>query len=484
MRGPVTETAALKIMHVRYSRDADFVARFRGEIRTLMRLPSHPNLLRILDFNYAIERSCWYLVTEYIDGPTLDKYLQDKGALSADQAHKVFAPVTDGLAHAHAAGIVHRDIKPGNFVFRKADQRLVLVDFGLAVHAENVGQTKVGGLTLMFGSPEQKSGLPADARGDVYSLAATISFALLYDKPDLRNPIHFDADEIPLTLRSALAKAMETNPRRRYADGREFHAALMATAVPKAPPQAVRVVEAVPPKLLGKPKRRPGDIITNPLGMKFAWVPPGNSWLGGGGDKPGTTPFSIAQGLWCGIYPVTQAQWQAVMGGNPSKFSGNPRLPVETVSWKDVQRFLEKLNSRGDGFSYRLPTEQEWEYTCRGGPITEDQSKFHYYFAKSNADMTPNPSNDLSDQQANFGNQRRMPSDVGSGLPNPLGIYDMHGNVWEWTDSSEGSGRVIRGGCWSFDAESCSASDSYGLEPDFSRNNLGFRLLAIPKENG
>ena len=84
----------------------------------------------------------------------------------------------------------------------------------------------------MFGSPEQKSGLPADARGDVYSLAATISFALLYDKPDLRNPIHFDADEIPLTLRTALTKAMETNPRRRHADGREFHVALTSAIRP------------------------------------------------------------------------------------------------------------------------------------------------------------------------------------------------------------------------------------------------------------
>ena len=105
VREPIIETAALKIMHVRYSRDADFVARFRSEIRTLMRLPSHPNLLRILDFNYAIERSCWYLVTEYIDGPTLDKYLQDKGALSAEQAHKSFIATSSRATSSFARQI-------------------------------------------------------------------------------------------------------------------------------------------------------------------------------------------------------------------------------------------------------------------------------------------------------------------------------------------------------------------------------------------
>ncbi|MSU79110.1 MAG: hypothetical protein EXS16_13600 [Gemmataceae bacterium] len=223
-----TETVALKIMHARYSQDKDFVKRFRGEIAALMRLPIHTNLLRYLDFNF--ERDCRYLVTEYIDGPTLDRHLQNKGPLSSELAQNVFAPVTDGLAQVHAAGIVHRDIKPSNLVFRTKDQKLVLVDFGLAVQNANVGKTQIGGVTLMFGSPEQTRGLPADARGDVYSLAATIWFALLHDKPDRRNPIHFDADEIPLALRAALARAMETNPKKRFADGREFHAALTSSA--------------------------------------------------------------------------------------------------------------------------------------------------------------------------------------------------------------------------------------------------------------
>ena len=271
-------------------------------------------------------------------------------------------------------------------------------------------------------------------------LAATISlamiwFAMHYDKPDWRNPM-----------------------------------ALIAMIVEKKKEPAIEVVETAPPR----------DPITNTLGMKFAWVPPGDSWLGGGDGKPGTTPFKLAQGVWCGIYPVTQAEWQQVMGDSPSMFKNNPRYPVESVSWGRVQKFLAKINSRSDGYAYRLPTEQEWEYTCGGGPISQDQSKYHYYFAKSKTDLTPNPTDNLSSNQANFGDKKQKPCDVGSYLPNPLGIYDMHGNVWEWTDSSEASARVFRGGGWTTRAESCTASSRYWHVPDDSYGIVGFRLLAVP----
>ncbi len=115
--------------------------------------------------------------------------------------------------------------------------------------------------------------------------------------------------------------------------------------------------------------------------MKFAWVPPGKGWLGGGDGKPGTKEFTLAQGLWCGVYPVTQAEWQAVMGNNPAHFGGNPRYPVENVSWNDVQEFLGALGVRlvKCGLIYRLPSEEEWEYICRGGPASQNQSGFHFY---------------------------------------------------------------------------------------------------------
>jgi formylglycine-generating enzyme required for sulfatase activity len=211
--------------------------------------------------------------------------------------------------------------------------------------------------------------------------------------------------------------------------------------------------------------------LNEALRMKLVWVPPGLSWLGGGDDKRGTQEFTLAKGLWCGVYPVTQAEWQAVMGNNPSNFAGNPRHPVEQVSWNDVQEFLNQLNYRLDdsGLTYRLPSTEEWEYICRGGPIIQAQSAFDFYFARSK------PTNFL---QANFGSQAT--SEVGLDLPNPLGIYDLHGNVWEWTSTPEGSSRVIRGGSWGHSGGLCSASNWYWSELGTRRAYLGFRVLAVP----
>jgi formylglycine-generating enzyme required for sulfatase activity len=248
-----------------------------------------------------------------------------------------------------------------------------------------------------------------------------------------------------------------------------------------------------------QPRGKIGDVIevllTSVLKMKLAWVPPGQSWLGGGNGTPGRKKFTLPEELWCGVYPVTQAQWQAVMGNNPSHFRGNLRHPVENVSWDDVQQFLDKLNARlaSGGLKYRLPTEQEWEYICRGGPLSQSQSAFYFYFAQSETDLTSVPTNDLSSDEANFdgnhpagsaskGPSLQATSEVGSYLSNPLGIYDLHGNVWEWTSSQEGSSRVRRGGSWYARAGCCSASGRRRDEPGFRYYDLGFRVLAVPSD--
>jgi formylglycine-generating enzyme required for sulfatase activity len=246
-------------------------------------------------------------------------------------------------------------------------------------------------------------------------------------------------------------------------------------------------------------EHQPGEVINVSLvpgvEMKFAWVPPGDSWLGGGGGKPGTKPFTLKQGLWCGVYLVTQAEWQAVMGDKPIFFKNQPRYPVVNVSWIRVQDFLKQLKQRagGEGLSYRLPTEEEWEYICRGGPLSQEQSKYHFYFARSKTDLTPAPSNDLSSTQANFngnfpvgsadnGPYLQRPCDVGSYVPNPLRIYDLHGNVYQWTSSvdEEGSSRLIRGGSWHHIGARCTAADRGSIALRGVDTGLGFRLLAVP----
>jgi formylglycine-generating enzyme required for sulfatase activity len=240
-----------------------------------------------------------------------------------------------------------------------------------------------------------------------------------------------------------------------------------------------------------------GDRVVLPLtetqNITMGWVPAGESWLGGRGGTEGTTAFTLEQGLWCGIYTVTQEQWQAVMGDNPSYFEGNPKNPVERVSYDDVQVYLQKLNavSSRSGFLYRLPTADEWEYILRGGPISKSQSQYHYYFARSKTDLTAVGSNDLASTQANFdgnypagagkkGPYLKTTSAVGNYHPNPLGMYDMHSNVWEWTSTERGSLRVFCGGGWSNCGGVCRASNRYGRDPGHRGRNLGLRLLAVP----
>ena len=176
-----------------------------------------------------------------------------------------------------------------------------------------------------------------------------------------------------------------------------------------------------------------------------------------------------------GKYEVTQEEWQAVMGSNPSDFKGAKR-PVESVSWNECQEFIRKLNSM-TGKRFRLPTEAEWEYAARGG-----NKSIGYKYAGG----------DNLDRVAWYGSNSDATHDVGQKSPNELGLYDMSGNVWEWCQDwrggyssgsqsnpsgpSSGSYRVFRGGSWSFSARYCRVSYRFSCTPDYRYFNLGLRL--------
>ena len=181
-------------------------------------------------------------------------------------------------------------------------------------------------------------------------------------------------------------------------------------------------------------------------------------------------------GYYIGKYEVTQKLWKAVMGSNPSNFKGD-NLPVERVSWNDVQEFLRKLNAM-TGKNYRLPTEAEWEFAARGG-----NSSRGYKYSGSNS---------LGNVAWYYDNSGSGTHAVGTKSPNELGIYDMSGNVWEWCQDwygsysgssqrnpqgpNSGSSRVFRGGCWSYDARFCRVSIRGYNTPGYRLNHLGFRL--------
>ena len=174
---------------------------------------------------------------------------------------------------------------------------------------------------------------------------------------------------------------------------------------------------------------------------------------------------------------VTQELWQAVMGSNPSYFTGNLR-PVEWVSWNDCQTFITKLNQM-TGKNFRLPTEAEWEYAARGG----NRSQGYKYAGSNNV-------NDVAWYWYNSNTSATRP--VATKSPNELGLYDMSGNVWEWcqdwyggysstaqtnpTGSSSGSDRVRRGGSWNCYARDCRVSNRGKLTPSIAPDNLGLRL--------
>jgi formylglycine-generating enzyme required for sulfatase activity len=227
--------------------------------------------------------------------------------------------------------------------------------------------------------------------------------------------------------------------------------------------------------------------LTNSIGMKFRLIQPGTfmmgspaSWWGGGGDERQhqvtlTQPFSM------GIYTVTQSEYARIMGSNPSRFKGDCH-PVEQVSWEDATAFIQKLNGlpeeRAAGRVYRLPTESEWEYACRAG------SSRAYCFGEDEARL-----GEYAWYGANSGSKTHP---VGQKAPNAWGLYDIHGNVWEWcsdwygdypsgsvtdpTGASTGSCRVNRGGSGSFEAANCRSADRFRNVPSNRNGHLGFRL--------
>jgi formylglycine-generating enzyme required for sulfatase activity len=225
--------------------------------------------------------------------------------------------------------------------------------------------------------------------------------------------------------------------------------------------------------------------LTNGIGMKFVLIPAGTFMMGSPGAEVGREDdevqhkVTITRAFYLQTTPVTQGQWGRLMGDNPSRFKdGGDECPVEKICWDEAQRFIEKLKEIEGTDKYRFPTEAEWEYACRAGSTErfcfgDDEGKLGEYAWYG-------------------GNSEKKTHPVGQKKANAWGLYDMHGNVWEWcqdcygdypvdpvtnpTGSSSCEFRVSRGGSW-FDSASNlrSAHRGWGW-PDNRVNNLGFRL--------
>ena len=233
-----------------------------------------------------------------------------------------------------------------------------------------------------------------------------------------------------------------------------------------------------------------GEKIRGPLsGMEFVSIPGGSFTMGSPPSEEGRLSSEspqhevTIQPFYMMSTEVTQAQWKVVMGNNPSYFNGS-NLPVERVTWNDCQKFINKLNQMDPGKGYRLPTEAEWEYACRAGTTTP----FH----------SGNSESDLGRAGWYSENSGRTTHSVGTREPNAWGLYDMHGNVWEWCEDryhhsyylapsnsspwvSDGdSTRVIRGGSWTYGSSVARCAYRYKYNPTYTSYYIGFRCARNP----
>lgn len=247
----------------------------------------------------------------------------------------------------------------------------------------------------------------------------------------------------------------------------------------------VCIVLAHGPK--GSPKELTVDLGSG-VKLEMVLIPAGSFNMGGANEKP-VHKVTITKPFYLGTYEVTQDQWEAVMGDNPSQFKG-AKYPVEQVSWDDCQKFLFKLNenSGGQGGKFVLPTEAQWEYACRAGSTTQ------YCFGDDEARLGDYAWYDKNSDRV--GNKTRP---VGEKAPNAWGLYDMHGNVWEWcadwygdnyyskspaddpSGSTTGTGRVTRGGGWLDPARRCRSAVRGSGESGRRLVYLGLRVARVPE---
>jgi eukaryotic-like serine/threonine-protein kinase len=235
--------------------------------------------------------------------------------------------------------------------------------------------------------------------------------------------------------------------------------------------------------------------LGNGVTLEMVAIPGGTFTMGSPTTEVGRTDNESPQHqvtvkpFYMGKFEVTQAQYQAIMGSNPSNFKGANR-PVETVSWNDAVEFCQRL-SKKTGRTYRLPSEAEWEYAARAGTTTP------FYFGETITTDLVNYDGNLTYDSAPKGQYRQQTTDVGSFPANAFGLYDMHGNVWEWcldawhdnyngapTDGSAWTGKndnqsqkLLRGGSWDVNPWVCRSAPRARYNPDYRVNRYGFRVV-------
>jgi formylglycine-generating enzyme required for sulfatase activity len=489
---------------------------FKQESKRLQELGKHPQIPDLLAF--FPEDGRLYLIQEFIDGQNLLQELQNKGTLKEPEIKTILEKLLPVLQFIHDNQVNHRDIKLENIIKSK-NGTLFLIDFGVSKETTGSILTRVGTITGTpgFAPPEQFRGIVYHS-SDLYSLAVTCVRLLTghlqeingVDKLFDTNTMQWQWQKyvsVSQELKDVLETMLQDIPANRYQSATEVLAALSNTKArvrQQVSPHSSKQSIYSPINIPKLPENTPLDTFTEDLGkgVKLEMIAiPGGTFLMGSPENE-VERFSdespqhevTVPGFFIGKYQLTQLQYQTIMGTNPSYFKGDNR-PVEGVCWEDAVKFCQKLNHRTLG-NYRLPSEAEWEYACRAGTKTP----FHF---------GDNVTTDLVNYNGNYpypsapkGKYREQTTDVGIFPPNAFGLYDMHGNVWEWcederhenyinapTDGSSWQSRislgqkVLRGGCWHDYARYCRSACRL-KSPCCSRNYFyGFRVVLSPSRS-
>jgi len=532
--GPKGKEVALKVPKTEdifETMDMEVINRFKSESELWMRL-DHPNIVTL---HSGQTEPIPHMAMELMDGGNL-KSLMKNHNLTVGEAVNIMVQVLKGLSFAHRMASVHRDLKPENILFT-TDGVAKITDWGIGKFMASAGKSQTIGIkgTLDYCAPEQYNKRQygkVDWQTDIFQVGAMFYEMLTGENPfagedfaDCMGKVLMFEPESPSALNrdvpegmdevilKAIAKKKEdrwdsgavmlnelkrvisgkvsrgpkcsecgnfidsSNRKLRCKDCRKYFCETCEGWIDKvAAYRGYKTKVGFPLcedcydealesrkkqidahiKKHEKPKKR-----SNSIGMKFVPIPGKNYYMG--------------------KYTVTQKEWKAVMGSTPWKgksyIKEGDDYPATYISWNDCQQFVKKLNSKEGRNRYRLPMEEEWEHACRAGSTTkycfgDDVGRlgdYAWYDKNANEDEWESPHAD-----------HEGPQRVGQKKPNKWGLYDMHGNVWEWCQDwydDEREFRVIRGGCWLDDAGYCESSYRHWYGPDPRCYYLGVRLV-------
>jgi formylglycine-generating enzyme required for sulfatase activity/uncharacterized protein YukE len=499
---------------------------------------SRAYIAKPLDYGYvnSVKQERPYFVREYVEGAIDgETWVKKHGKLKLLMGLKVALQMAKGLAVAHQAGVYHLDLKPASILL-KADE-VKIIDFGLARVAtslkQQVAMTEIRSQTsllaqsvfetLDYAAPEQRGG-ESNAKSDIFAFGATMYYLLSGE-----NPRSFHRSKLPEVpeLQALLSDCLETEPEKRPEmpdiirrlsslldkiepaltrelapqHAEEYKKIEAEIAIPEE--EKLFDFEIVTLNAKGKIRqreRKSARYQTEDLGkgviLEMVYIEGGTFVMGSPKtekerkDREGPQHEVTLESFYMSKYLVTQAQWKAVMGNNPSYFKGDKR-PVENISWQNAVEFCKRL-SKMTGKTYRLQSEVEWEYACRAGTTTP------FYFGETvTTDFVNYDGNYSYTSSVPKGIYREETTEVGSFPPNAFGLYDMHGNVWEWCaepwhENYEAAieGRVwekgktsslfvLRGGSWFHDAGKTRSAFRGRAELTECNGDVGFRVVRI-----